>query len=192
MLLVQAGTPINETASFRTMLAFFDQDKDGIIWPLDTYRGLRELGFGYFWTILGMLSIHLAFSWITWGTTLPDPFFRLKVNRMHKGKHGSDTEIYTGTGEFDPDRFDYMFKMYTEPPHTHMSIHEARKMMAGDRNPLDPFSWICAFFEWIPLFVMLDPPEHKITREDVEAVYNVSAFLRPSPTLGRNVEMRHT
>lgn len=80
----------------------------------------------------------MAFSWITWGSIIPDPYFRLRVNRMHKAKHGSDTEIYTGTGEFDLDRFEYMFHMYTTEPHTHITFKETMRMVRGDRNPFDP------------------------------------------------------
>ncbi|KAF9560272.1 Caleosin-domain-containing protein [Agrocybe pediades] len=66
-------------------VAFFDRDEDGIIWPMDTYVGFREIKFGVFLSIVSVLVIHLGFSYFTWGSWLPDPFFRLRVNLMHKG-----------------------------------------------------------------------------------------------------------
>ena len=57
-----------------------------------------------------------------------------------QAKHGSDTEIYTGTGEFDLDRFEYMWYMYTTQPHTHITFKETLRMVKGDRKPLDPVS----------------------------------------------------
>ncbi|KAJ3564714.1 hypothetical protein NP233_g8114 [Leucocoprinus birnbaumii] len=170
-------------------VAFFDRDKDGIIWPIDTFDGLRKIGFGYFWIIFGGLAIHLAFSWLTWGTWLPDPYFRLKVNRMHKvslisslrsaytrfitklqAKHGSDTEIYTGTGQFDPDRFDYMWFMYTEEPHTHITFLEVCTMVRGDYDPFDWFGWMTATIEWVSLMVLLDKGDGRMSKEDVKGV----------------------
>ncbi|KAF9449328.1 Caleosin-domain-containing protein [Macrolepiota fuliginosa MF-IS2] len=175
-----------QNTALQNHVSFFDRDEDGIIWPSDTMIALRELGFGLFWTVFGMMSIHLAFSWITWGTIIPDPFFRLKVNRMHKAKHGSDTEIYTTTGVFDDNRFNYMFDMYTQEPHMHMTLGEMFTMLQGDRNPYDPFGWVCAFFEWFPTYIMLNPEDGKMKREDVKAVYDVrTVFL-----LGFYVDMR--
>ncbi|KAF5356092.1 hypothetical protein D9756_004388 [Leucocoprinus leucothites] len=171
-------TKKEKNSELQEHVAFFDKDRDGIIWPTDTLYGLRDLGFGYFWTIVGTLTIHLTFSWITWGSIPPDPYFRLKVNRIHKAKHGSDTEVYTGTGEFDPDRFEYMWYMYTEKPHTHITINETMRMVRGDLNPFDPFGWFCATFEWIPLFILLDPADGKMAKDDVKAVYDGSLFWR--------------
>jgi hypothetical protein len=66
---------------------FFDTDGDGIIWPLDTYRGFRELGFNIPFSLMTII-INLAFSFPTRiaHTWLPDPFFRIYVDSMYKAK----------------------------------------------------------------------------------------------------------
>jgi hypothetical protein len=45
-------------------VAFFDADNDGAIWPLDTYRGFRRLGFNPLFSALAMPFIHGSFSYV--------------------------------------------------------------------------------------------------------------------------------
>lgn len=69
-------------------ILFWDRDNDGQIYPWDTYIGFRELGFNIFFSLLAVLIINLNFSYPTrlahsW---LPDPFFRVYVDSVHKAK----------------------------------------------------------------------------------------------------------
>ncbi|TFK38729.1 Caleosin [Crucibulum laeve] len=166
-------------------VAFFDGDDDGIIWPSDTYKGFREIKFGIFLSVLSALGIHIGFSYLTWGSILPDPFFRLKIRYMHKAKHGSDSESYTKIGEFDETRFSYVFDMYSKPPHTHLSFNEILRMMRGNRGPYDPFGWLAAL-EWVAVYIMLWPEDGRMKREDVKGVYDGSIFYTISGRKPKN------
>lgn len=69
-------------------ILFWDRDNDGQIYPWDTYVGFRELGFNIFFSLLAVLVINLNFSYPTrlahsW---LPDPWFRVYVDSVHKAK----------------------------------------------------------------------------------------------------------
>jgi hypothetical protein len=55
-----------------------------------------------------------------------------------QGKHGSDTEVYTTIGDFDEDKFHYMFDMYSSVPHTHLTFPQGVRMLHGNMNPFDP------------------------------------------------------
>jgi hypothetical protein len=33
---------------------FFDPDGDGVIWPLDTFRGFHQLGYHFFWCFIAI------------------------------------------------------------------------------------------------------------------------------------------
>ncbi|KAH0590022.1 hypothetical protein H2248_000200 [Termitomyces sp. 'cryptogamus'] len=129
-----------DNTALQSHVAFFDTDGDGVIWPSDTFLGLRVLGLGVFFSVFAMLLIHGSLSWVTSGALLPDPFFRLRIENMHRGKHGSDSEAYTSTGAFDEDRFNYVFDMYSAEPHTHMTFGEGINMLHGNRNAFDPVS----------------------------------------------------
>ena len=41
---------------------FWDRDGDGEIWPCDTWRGFRDLGFNILFSALAVLCINLALS----------------------------------------------------------------------------------------------------------------------------------
>lgn len=108
--------------------AFFDFDGDGILSLSDTFKGMRATGFNVVLAALGTAIIHASFSLPTtphvevrlpWflnfsrrrGTQsgqrqnpplfslrLPDPFLRVFISNVHKGKHGSDSGTYDTEG----------------------------------------------------------------------------------------------
>ncbi|KAJ3564720.1 hypothetical protein NP233_g8113 [Leucocoprinus birnbaumii] len=171
-------TDPRKNSALQNHVAFFDRDGDGIIWPSDTFYGMREIQFNLFWTIVSVLVIHGGFSYMTWGSWLPDPFFRLKIKHMHRAKHGSDSESYTTTGEFDESRFDNIFNMYSKPPHDKISFTEGVRMIHGNMNPFDPFGWSAAVFEWWATYYLLWPEDGNCRKEDVRAIFDGSIFYK--------------
>ncbi|KAF5259619.1 hypothetical protein FOXYS1_9768 [Fusarium oxysporum] len=93
---------------------FFDKDHDGVIWPLDTFKGFYRLGYGIILSIISVLVIHGNFSYPTQSSLLPDPFFRIYIDNIHKDKHGSDTGTYDTEGRFIPQKFEDIFFKYAE------------------------------------------------------------------------------
>jgi len=69
-------------------IIFWDRNGDGVITPIDTYIGFRELGFNIFFSLIAVVVINLNFSLPTrlahsW---IPDPLFRVYVDSIHKSK----------------------------------------------------------------------------------------------------------
>ncbi|KAJ0274823.1 hypothetical protein CBS470a_011580 [Colletotrichum nupharicola] len=67
---------------------FWDRDNDGVITPIDVWVGFRDLGFNIPTCLLACTVIPFAFSYgtVMQHSYLPDPFFRLYVDGMHKAK----------------------------------------------------------------------------------------------------------
>ncbi|KAJ7131375.1 Caleosin [Mycena epipterygia] len=162
--------------ALQSHVAFFDADHDGIIWPLDTFKGFRAIGFGLILSFLSMVIIHSAFSYFTLETLLPDPFFRIRVGRVHRALHGSDTGSYTQTGDLDERRFDFVFTLYSAPPHTHLAFAEGVRMIRGNRNLFDFFGWFAAVFEWGATYVLLWPADGRVAKQDVHDILDGSLF----------------
>ncbi|KAI8190585.1 hypothetical protein K4K57_002403 [Colletotrichum sp. SAR 10_99] len=125
---------------------FFDRDQDGVIWPLDTFVGFYKLGFGLILSTLSVFIIHGNFSYPTVRGYLPDPFFRIFIDNIHRDKHGSDSGAYDTEGRFSSQKFEDIFAKYAEG-RDYMTIGDIFAMLKGNRVILDPVGWGGAFFE---------------------------------------------
>lgn len=107
--------------------AFFDFDSDGVLSLSDTYKGMRAIGFNFVLAALGTAIIHASFSLPTtppvavrlpgrreplFSLRLPDPFLRVFIANIHKGKHGSDSGTYDTEGRYIPEKLEEIFSKY--------------------------------------------------------------------------------
>jgi len=158
---------------------FWDRDADGQIYPWDTYIGFRELGFNIAFSFLALLVINLGFSYPTRlaHSYMPDPFFRVYVDSIHKAKHGSDSETYDTEGRFRPQQFEDMFAKYDKSGEGALTLKELFQLMHGNRNAADPYGWGAAFFEFGTTWLLIQK-NGRCYKEDLRGVYDGSIFWR--------------
>ncbi|KAJ4037351.1 hypothetical protein NW756_005644 [Fusarium oxysporum] len=156
---------------------FFDKDHDGVIWPLDTFRGFYQLGYGIILSLISVLVIHGNFSYPTQSSLLPDPFFRIHIDNIHKDKHGSDTGTYDTEGRFIPQKFEDMFSKYAEG-RDYLTIWDVSNLIKGQRLIADPIGWGGAFFEWLATYILLWPDDGRMMKEDIRGIYDGSLFYK--------------
>jgi hypothetical protein len=70
---------------------FWDRDRDGQIYPWDTYIGFRDLGFNILFSLFAMVVINAGLSYptrlaVSWW---PDVWWRVFVGGIHKAKVSS-------------------------------------------------------------------------------------------------------
>ncbi|ROT43139.1 Caleosin-domain-containing protein [Sodiomyces alkalinus F11] len=154
---------------------FFDTDRDGVIYPVDTFRGFYRLGFGVILSILSVFIIHSNFSYPTQSSYIPDPMFRLYLDNIHKDKHGSDSGTYDTEGRFVPQKFEDMFAKYAEG-RDYMTIWDVTRLWKGQRLIADPIGWGGAYFEWLATYILLWPEDGRMLKDDIRGVYDGSIF----------------
>lgn len=131
---------------------YWDDDHDGIIWPRDTYRGCRNFGWSPPLALLAAFIINFNLSYPTVPGYLPDPFFRIWVDRLYKDKHGSDSMTYDNEGRFKPQNFEDIFTKYDRGDKGGLDIPDIYRFLKGQRMVFDFFGWSAALLEcWFPV-----------------------------------------
>ncbi|GAA6025267.1 hypothetical protein JCM10207_009017 [Rhodosporidiobolus poonsookiae] len=156
---------------------FFDKDEDNILWPLDTWRGFREMGFSFFWCTFAMSVIHFFFSYFTAPGFLPDPFFRIFLKNGHRSKHGSDTGVYDPEGRFIPAKFEEMFSKFDKDNKGGLTFKEGLHMIHANRQAVDPIGWCAEGFEWASTYLLIWPKDGICDKESIRTVYDGSLFF---------------
>ncbi|GAB00047.1 uncharacterized protein L969DRAFT_54945 [Mixia osmundae IAM 14324] len=159
-------------------VAFFDGDGDGVIWPLDTYRGFRACGYGYIISFLAIFIIHSAFSYPTVSGYLPDPYFRVYIENIHRCKHGSDSGAYDNEGRFVPQKAHDFFHKYGKGDE--LTSGELYRATKGQRVLMDPFGVFAAIFEWWTTWLIAvgSTTKGKLSRDDARGVIDGSLFYK--------------
>ncbi|RPD78514.1 Caleosin-domain-containing protein [Lentinus tigrinus ALCF2SS1-7] len=156
---------------------FFDHDSDGVIWPLDTYRGFRALGFNVLASTIAFIGLHAALSYVTVDGYLPDPCFRMYVRNIHKIKHGSDTGAFDNEGRFIPQKFEDFFQKYSSAPEKDsLTKADISNGLRGQRLLADLVGRFAAYAEWMALFFMVGPKDGKLPKEDVRRLFEGRLF----------------
>lgn len=173
-----SSTPSQTTrlTPLKRHVVFWDPDGDGIITARDIYTGFRSLGFSVPFSLAGLL-INLFFSYPTrlGHSFLPDPWFRIYVDSIHKAKHGSDTGIYDSGGNLREPLFDEMFDKFDESGEGSLGVGDLFALLKKDRVAADPAGWSFAFMEWGTTWLLLQKGG-RVWKEDLRKCYDGSLF----------------
>ena len=108
---------------------FFDSNHDGKITLSDTYHGLRRLGLGAARAAAFAGVINAALGSLTSRTAS----LTVDAERIHAGKHRSDTGVYDKKGRFSQPRFRRLFARYDADGDGALDGEELARLCADNR-----------------------------------------------------------
>ncbi|CAM0913357.1 unnamed protein product [Alopecurus aequalis] len=167
-------TPLQQHA------AFFDRNKDGVIYASETYEGLRAIGCGVAVSAVGAVFINSLLGPNTVPDNVKAPAFKLPVyvKNIAKGKHGSDTDAYDIHGRFVPEKFEEIFKKHAHTRPDALTSKELQELLQANREKNDLKGRAGAFGEWKLLYSLCKDKEGFLHKETVRAIYDGSLFLK--------------
>ncbi|RHZ87303.1 hypothetical protein Glove_37g54 [Diversispora epigaea] len=161
---------------------FFDEDRDRVIRPFDTIKGLRKLGFNFILSILFTIAIHSGFAYPSQDNWVPffgNPFFKIYTDRIFKCKHGNDTESFDTEGRFVPEKFEEIFSKFDREEKEGLSFSDIVRMINVNYNIFDYFGYFSSWVEWIGVY-LLCAENGIVSKERVRGIYDGSLFYQIS------------
>ncbi|ANM58061.1 Caleosin-related family protein [Arabidopsis thaliana] len=157
-------------------VSFFDRNKDGTVYPWETYQGFRALGTGRLLAAFVAIFINMGLSKKTRPGKGFSPLFPIDVKNSHLCMHGSDTDVYDDDGRFVESKFEEIFNKHARTHKDALTAEEIQKMLKTNRDPFDITGWLSDYGEWKILHTLAQDKNGLLSEKSVRAIYDGSLF----------------
>ncbi|KAL7615605.1 hypothetical protein Lser_V15G02836 [Lactuca serriola] len=173
------GTPDHKAGGMSVLqqhVAFFDQNDDGIVYPWETYTGLRDIGLNVLFAAIVGLAFNVVFTYPTRRGSLPNLLLPVYIENVHKGKHPSDSGTYDTEGRYLPVNFENMFSKYGKTSPDKLTLKELWNMTEGNRTSFDLLGWILEKVEWALVYLIARDDDGYLSKEAMRGLFDGSLF----------------
>ncbi|EFH69529.1 hypothetical protein ARALYDRAFT_472583 [Arabidopsis lyrata subsp. lyrata] len=165
-----------ELTALEKHVSFFDRNKDGTVYPWETYQGFRALGTGRLLAAFVAIFINMGLSQKTRPGKRFSPLFPIDVKNSHLCMHGSDTDVYDDDGRFVESKFEEIFKKHARTHKGALTAEEIQKMLKTNRDPFDITGWLSDYGEWKILHNLAKDKNGLLSKDSVRDIYDGSLF----------------
>ncbi|XP_012570586.1 probable peroxygenase 5 [Cicer arietinum] len=155
---------------------FFDLNKDGVIYPWETFQAMREIGSGLLLSTAAAVFINVSLSHSTRPVCFPSFLFPIEVKNIKFGKHGSDSGVYDSEGRFVASKFEEIFIKHAHTYPNALTHDELKEMIKTNREPNDFKGRIGGFVEWEVLYKLAKDKNGLLQKETIRGVYDGTLF----------------
>ncbi|KAI3843753.1 hypothetical protein MKX03_018406, partial [Papaver bracteatum] len=166
-------------------VAFFDRNKDGVIYPWETFQGFRAIGCGIGLSTVAALFINMGLSGKTRPGKFPNLLFPIEVQHIAKSKHTSDSGVYDTEGRFVSSKFEEIFHKHSNSNANALTADELSGLMKANRVPKDYKGWVASYTEWKILYILCKDKNGLLHKETVRAVFDGSLFEHMEQEIAR-------
>ncbi|KAF7133056.1 hypothetical protein RHSIM_Rhsim09G0091500 [Rhododendron simsii] len=170
------GEDGNEENVLKKHVSFFDRNKDGVIYPWETYQGFRAIGCGIFFSAFAAIFINVGLSRKTRPGKFPSLLFPIEINNIHKAKHGSDAGVSDREGRFVNSKFEEIFNKHARMNTNALTSDELNGMLLANRAPKNFGGWLGSYIEWKILHRLCKDKNGLLHKDTIRAVYDGSLF----------------
>ncbi|KAI0897226.1 Caleosin related protein-domain-containing protein [Annulohypoxylon nitens] len=167
----RAITTYEPTFLLRKNAEYFDDDRDGIVWPRDTYEGCRDLGWGILPSYLTVFTLHLVLSYSTCPGYMPDLHCRIRYDNTHSGQYGSVKVDERGRPRRNRACESILVK-YDKINKGGLTFNDLLQFFNQQRTEYNIRGWIVTVFEWLTLYQFLWPNNGIMRSDDIRAAFN--------------------
>ncbi|KAL7163517.1 hypothetical protein ACSBR2_039595 [Camellia fascicularis] len=170
------GLDCHDENVLKKHVEFFDRNKDGVVYPWETFQGLRAIGCNIFLSTFASIFINVGLSGKTRPGKCPSLCFPIVVKNIQKAKHGSDSGVYDSEGRFVPSKFEEIFCKHARTNPNALTSAELKEMRKANREPKDYGGWIGSFAEWTILYILCKDKNGLLQKDTIRGVYDGSLF----------------
>ncbi|KAI5071010.1 hypothetical protein GOP47_0013261 [Adiantum capillus-veneris] len=164
------------TSSLQQHVAFFDRNKDGKIYPSETYNGFRALGFTRPISIFASIFIHLGLSYKTLDSPIPSLLFPIYIKNINRGRHPNDSGIYDNEDKFTHHKLDELFKEFAKTFPDRISLDEMNEMRKSFYKGQTISGRLASKVEWQFAHNLLKDDNGYVSKEHIKRIFDGSIF----------------
>ncbi|XP_026437385.1 probable peroxygenase 4 [Papaver somniferum] len=168
---------INNQSVLQKHASFFDRNKDGVIYPWETFQGCRALGLGIGISTLAAVFINLGLS----GKTRPGKYlnllFPVEIQNITKAKRKGDTGVYDAEGNFDPAKFEEIFLKHSQSGNA-LTLDEMLGLLKPKTSLKDYPGYYGGWLGWKSLHAVCKDKNGLVQKETLRAFYTGGLFKK--------------